>query len=247
MPQPGIVVSEETSAHAIGVEAVVLAGPSGSVIAAAGEQAIGWLSPTERERSAAFRFDRDRTDFQAAHLLARICAGRLVGVPPASIGLGQRCPTCGGPHGRPHLVGYSNTHVSWAHGRGYVAAAAATVPIAVDVEAAGSDRLSDELVRAVLDPAEAAAVRGSDHPEQAFLLQWTRRECLIKLGLSSLDRIGRIRLTDLHAKTSPPPATWRLWRDGLATIDWVDDHAQAVGTAMLRSGVASGRVVGESG
>ena len=59
------------------------------------------MTQEERERANAFAHDADRRDFIAAHRLVRAMAASIIGAPPGTIVLRQRCDTCGGPHGRP--------------------------------------------------------------------------------------------------------------------------------------------------
>lgn len=221
-----------------GTPATVLASGTDRVLAEFGNGLATSLSPTEHRRAAAFRFESDRADFLAAHLLARVCVADLLSRPPEAITLTQRCDSCGGEHGRPYVAGRPELRVSWSHARGYVAAAAAPVPVAVDVEVVGRTRVGTGLVDAMLDAVDAAAVRAADDPEQAFLRQWTRRECLVKLGSATLDRLREVRLTGLPLMPEGPPR-WRAWRDDLDVLDWWDGELHAVGAAVLQ--LAQGR------
>ncbi|HEV3363386.1 MAG TPA: hypothetical protein VG795_04480, partial [Acidimicrobiia bacterium] len=109
--------------------------PTALVLADAAALAEAWLSSAEKERLARFKLPSDGADFQAAHLLIRKCAARLLGVHPGDVSIVQRCATCGGPHGRPEVEGHPEVGASLAHSRGVVAAAAGTAPVGIDVEA----------------------------------------------------------------------------------------------------------------
>jgi len=124
------------------------------------------LTGAERSRAAAFIRDADADDFIGAHVLARLLVAERVGAAPAQIELAQRCSSCGGPHGRPHVVGRAGVHVSWAHSRGWVAAMAADEPCGIDVE-----------------PADRPPPPGRD------LRWWVRQEALVKAGAGDLDSV----------------------------------------------------------
>jgi 4'-phosphopantetheinyl transferase len=63
------------------------------------------LDAREKARAAAFVFPADRHRYQVAHvMLRRVLAGHL-GTDPSRLTFGrQRCPTCGGPSGKPVLA-----------------------------------------------------------------------------------------------------------------------------------------------
>jgi len=64
------------------------------------------MDAREKARAAAFVFPADRHRYQVAHvMLRRVLAGHL-GTDPSRLTFGrQRCPTCGGPSGKPVLAG----------------------------------------------------------------------------------------------------------------------------------------------
>ncbi|MFC8722104.1 4'-phosphopantetheinyl transferase family protein [Kitasatospora sp. NPDC057198] len=163
------------------------------------------LTGYERERLGRFRRDTDRDDYLAAHLLVRYCAAAHLGTDPAAIAFGQRCPGCGsGVHGRPYLTDRPGTHLSLSHTNGVIAAAAAPVPVGVDVEHLGPRHDDPTALRHVLTPAEAALVRGHADPTAAFLRLWVRKEALIKLGRTTLDSLAELDLS--HLPIDPPAA-----------------------------------------
>jgi len=213
--------------------------PSALVLADADAPDRGVLSPAEQERLARFRRPSDGEDFQAAHLLVRKCAARLLGVRPADVVIVQRCATCGGPHGRPEVVGHPDIGASLAHSRGIVAAAAATVPVGIDVEAfppAGG--LSPGELSAALSAAEIEAIELAPDPGRAMLLAWVRKEACLKAGLVDLDGLAGFDLSALQL--DPPPAELvvrSLEHAGWALHDWWDGRAGAVGAVVAPTGV----------
>ncbi|MFF2819974.1 4'-phosphopantetheinyl transferase family protein [Kitasatospora cineracea] len=161
------------------------------------------LTAFERERLERFRRPADRDDYLAAHLLVRYCAAAHLGVEPAAVAFGQRCPGCGSTaHGRPYLTDRPGTHLSLSHTNGVIAAAAGPVPVGVDVEHLDARTTDPATLRHVLTPAENALVRQHPDPTRAFLRLWVRKEALIKLGRTTLDALGALDLS--HLPLDPP-------------------------------------------
>ncbi|OLZ73009.1 hypothetical protein AVW11_02720 [Streptomyces amritsarensis] len=202
---------------------LALAGPTGAVLAAAGD-VRELLTRTELDRAGALRSAADRDDFLAAHALVRLCAGRLLGRPAQSLTVVQSCGSCERPHGRPRLVEAPATAVSLAHARGWVAAAAADGPVGVDVEAVDGTDVDWRTAEAVCTAKELAALRSATHPRRAFLRQWVRKESLVKVGAGTLDEPARL---DVPVYGQEPPR-WHGWR----LLDW--GCAQAVGCVAAR-------------
>lgn len=177
------------------------------------------LSDAERDRMVRLRFDRDRDDFVAAHVLARACAAAVLDLPASRLTWRQRCPECGGPHGRPSVAEAPELGVSLAHASGYVAAAAAPGPVGVDLEAFRSGHGDRELAR---DRPSQAAGRVRDActgPDVAFLRQWVRREALVKVGALTLDTLWTADLA--HLPPGEPAEGWaeHHW-DRFVIADW---------------------------
>jgi 4'-phosphopantetheinyl transferase len=196
------------------------------------------LSPAESERMARLRRPSDGADFQAAHLLVRKCAARLLGAQPGDVSILQRCATCGGPHGRPEVAGHPEVGVSLAHSRGVVAAAAGTVPVGIDVEAfPPADAMTVGELSAALTAAEVGAIESAPDPRQAMLLAWVRKEACLKAGLVELDGLSGFDLSALPL--DPPPADQMvrsLEHAGWAVHDWWDGRTGAVGAVVAPAG-----------
>ncbi|MEV7183333.1 4'-phosphopantetheinyl transferase superfamily protein [Kitasatospora sp. NPDC093102] len=187
------------------------------------------LTARERERAARFRHESGRIDFTAGHLLVRLCAARLLGVPVAGLVLAQQCPDCGlADHGKPYLPDHPGVHVSLSHTRGVVAAGAGLQPVGVDVELSSRGGSLGSVARRVLTQAELALVEADPEPEAAFLRLWVRKESLIKIGRATLDTLGRVDLSALPLSV-PPGAPLRSRYEDLHLLDWSDpEHAAAV-------------------
>ncbi|MEU4577672.1 MULTISPECIES: phosphopantetheinyl transferase-like protein [Nonomuraea] len=139
---------------------------------------LEWLTDVERDRAARFRFAPDRIAFVAAHLLVRLCAGRVLGADPGELTLAQHCDVHGPGHGRPYLVEAPELGVSLSHTRGYVCAAAGPGRVGVDAERVPPGPLDRTLAPIALTPAELAGARGNED----LIRHWVRKEALIKRG-----------------------------------------------------------------
>jgi 4'-phosphopantetheinyl transferase len=217
---------------------LALSCPTALVLAGAGAPAGNALSLVETDRMARLSRPSDREDFQAAHLLIRKCAGRLLGLRPEAVSIVQRCATCGGPHGRPEVVGRPDVGISLAHSRGVVAAAAGTAPVGVDVEAfPPAAGLTAQDLSAALTAAAIAAVESAADPSRAVLLAWVRKEACLKAGLVDVDGLAAFDLSALPL--DPPPAelvTRSLVHTGWAVHDWWDGRVGAVGAVVAPAG-----------
>ncbi|MFI8458737.1 4'-phosphopantetheinyl transferase family protein [Kitasatospora sp. NPDC085464] len=198
------------------------------------------LTALERERAARFRHESGRVDFTAGHLLVRLCAARLLGVPAAGLVLAQQCPDCGlADHGKPYLPDHPGVHVSLSHTKGVVAAGAGHQPIGVDVELSARGGSLGAVARRVLAPEELALVEADPEPERAFLRLWVRKESLIKIGRATLDTLGRIDLSALPLAV-PPGEPLRSRYEDLHLLDWTDPEH---GAAVAAVGTAAPRIV----
>jgi phosphopantetheinyl transferase len=169
------------------------------------------LTDAERLRVETLLFAADRDDFVAAHLLARLCAADLLGVMAIDVTIVQRCPVCGGPHGRPSIPQAPALDVSWSHADGYVAAMCGPGRLGVDLELAGGPPRPSSM-RHALAPAEAAWVRAAADPDAAFTRLWVRKEALIKTGLVTLTDLSDV---DLIGESAAPAPRWQgVWLTG---------------------------------
>jgi 4'-phosphopantetheinyl transferase len=141
------------------------------------------LDAHERARLESLSRSAERQSFLASHALARVVLGAYLGAPPASLRFEALCGTCGGPHGKPRLLGPSDgMQFSLARGGDRVALAVARAPVGVDVEELGRVSASGAAGDLALRPAEAAVLdRMPDERRSAgFLRYWTRKEAVLK-------------------------------------------------------------------
>jgi len=174
------------------------------------DQAV--LTPQERGRAREFGDPAARADFVAAHLLARLCAARFLGLSPESMILAQHCQGCGAEdHGRPFLPDHPHVGVSLSHTRGAVAAAAGPGAVGIDVEVATRARFEPRLARRILTAAEFRAVQAAPDPARTMLRHWVRKEAMVKVGAVSL---GTMRHLDVgSASGGSAVAGWHV-------LDW---------------------------
>jgi 4'-phosphopantetheinyl transferase len=153
---------------------------------------LPWLAPGlpllddgERRRCAAFVRAADRDRYAAAHIALRRLLGAYLGIAPEAVRLGrERCPVCGGPHGRPAVAGEGagRLHFSLSHGGDLVLLAFATAPVGADVESAPEPAVVADVAR-VLHPDESAELAALTDPAAraaAFGRCWTRKEAHLK-------------------------------------------------------------------
>jgi 4'-phosphopantetheinyl transferase len=146
------------------------------------------LDEAERRRWHTYRREEDRDRFLVGCALAKTVLAACTGRPPEEVSFDRTCRQCGGPHGKPVVVGGGPEH-SVAHSGGLVAVAVAADPVGVDVEELdgrthplGGDGGPEALARLVLaeeERAALAAVHASGRP-RAFLVAWTRKEAVTK-------------------------------------------------------------------
>ena len=219
--------------------ALAVSCPTALVLAHTGGSHEDLLTLAEHERMARFRRPSDGEDFQAAHLLIRTCVARLLGVRPRDVVIVQRCTVCGGPHGRPEVVGHPDIGASLAHSRGLVAAAAGPAPVGIDIEAfpPAVGLVAGDL-SAALTTAEIRAINAAPDPARAMLLAWVRKEACLKAGLVDLDGLAGF---DLSALPLDPPSGDMTVRSsehaGWTVHDWWDGRAGAVGAVVAPAGV----------
>ncbi|MFI7337494.1 4'-phosphopantetheinyl transferase family protein [Streptomyces sp. NPDC050085] len=162
----------------------------------------GVLDADELRRAAAFRFDRDRERYMAAHLALRGILGEQLGRAPGEVHfVRQPCPDCGKPHGRPALADAPRLHFSLSHSGDRALVALAAAPVGADVEEVPSRTIAEELAT-VLHPREQAELASLDDPLErrtAVARVWVRKEAYLK-GLG----IGLARRTDLDYVGSVP-------------------------------------------
>jgi 4'-phosphopantetheinyl transferase len=123
------------------------------------------------------------------------------------------------------------------HTRGVVAAAAARSPVGVDIELVRQRHFDPGICHHVLTTAEMTAVNRASDPHLAFLRLWVYKEALVKIGLTTLDKLRRVDLAHLPlGKPQSGPCTLRLgppWPD-LHLLDWVDKTRGIIGAAVGR-------------
>lgn len=164
------------------------------------------LSEPERRRAESFHQTVPRRRFIAATALLKVTVAEWTGGHPLDVAVRRECPGCGGPHGRPEVVGAA-LNVSLSHSGDRVAVAlCADGPVGVDVEQV-SDVDVETMLEFVLGDAERRAfgeVRGRPARLRAFLRYWTRKESVLKATGDGL------RIPMRHVTLGPPDEPPRL-------------------------------------
>ena len=181
------------------------------------------LDASESARLAAFRRAQDRDAYVVAHVsLRRLLAERLEQDPEAVSLLREPCSHCGGPHGRPYVLG-RGVHFSLSHTRGMVLIALASRPVGIDVETLLDAPVVDELI-SQLHPDEAAelAVVPYEARPRAFARCWTRKEAVLKATGVGLN----VEPALTYVGTGAQPASQQAWL--LADVATEPGYAAAV-------------------
>jgi 4'-phosphopantetheinyl transferase len=162
------------------------------------------LDSTERDRADALAPGPARNRFVVGGALLRTMLAEVTGTSLSRIELDRTCAWCGGPHGKPRVLGaLADWHVSVSHGGRLVGVALTKAgPVGLDVEP-----LDRRDYRALL-PISLA----SDEPEpgslREFLTYWTRKESVVKAtGDGLVMPMPEVVVTD-------PAASPRLLRYG---------------------------------
>ncbi|WEH35900.1 4'-phosphopantetheinyl transferase superfamily protein [Streptomyces sp. AM 4-1-1] len=180
--------------------------------AAADRLAAQVLDDEERRRAEAFRLDRDRRCYTAAHVALRLLLGARLGTTARAVRMDREtCPTCGGPHGRPAVAGAGGPHFSLSHSGDLALIAIADTPVGTDVEQFHSlETVTDVAVS--LHPSETeelVALPDRDRPA-AFARAWSRKESYLKGIGTGLSRDPSLDYVGAGPVPAPGPDGWTL-------------------------------------
>ncbi|MFZ5528974.1 MAG: 4'-phosphopantetheinyl transferase family protein [Pseudomonadota bacterium] len=147
------------------------------------------ITPDERQRMLAFRFEKDQRQYLAARALVRTTLSLQAGIPPAEWRFGATA------RGKPFIEGPAGPtplHFNLAHTHGLVVCAVSTAHarLGVDVESIDRRTAALDIADSHFSPAERAWLRGvpAGQLHQAFMQLWTLKEAWIKAtgeGLSA--------------------------------------------------------------
>lgn len=141
------------------------------------------LDGPEAARADRFRWDNDRALYVVAHALARLLLAPYVDRSPAEVRFAARCRGCGGPHGKPEVVGAPEpVAMSLSHAGRRVAVALSRDAVGVDVEVVDRELEIASFAHAVLSPAERETFfqLPADRRHAGLLTYWTRKEAVLK-------------------------------------------------------------------
>ncbi len=151
------------------------------------------LAPAEREREAAFRFQRDRDRFAAARGTLRLVLGQYLRADPASLALATAA------YGKPYLSAPAAADLQFnlSHDDDLALIAVARGrPVGVDLERVRPDVPMLAIAEQFFAPDEVETLRRlpAERRPAAFFAGWTRKEAFVKArgdGLSlRLDRFA---------------------------------------------------------
>ncbi|MFD1832879.1 4'-phosphopantetheinyl transferase family protein [Streptomyces desertarenae] len=169
------------------------------------------LDAMELRRADRFARPRDRASYLVAHVALRLLLGELLDTSPRDLVMSRdACPECGGPSGRPVLLG-GGAHFSLSHSRDVVFVACASTPVGVDVEAAP---VPEVMARSkdFFHPDESAELAALPECRRAaaFARLWARKEACLKGTGAGLAHDGHRSYlgTGPAAEAVPPP--WSL-------------------------------------
>lgn len=157
------------------------------------------LGPDERERSARFRFERDRRRFVVAHGVLRDLLGRYLGTEPGEVRFAYSA--FGKPALSPEFGSRFKFNLSHSAGCALIAVAAGA-EIGVDVERVRSLPDQVEIARRFFSAAEVDQLRRlpSDRRTEAFFGCWTKKEAY-----------GKARGEGLESARGEPKRGWSLY------------------------------------
>jgi medium-chain acyl-[acyl-carrier-protein] hydrolase len=133
------------------------------------------LSAEEKNRAAAFHFQKDRDRFIAAHGFFRVVLGRYLKIAPDEVGFHL------GPAGKPGLAGQSPIRFNLSHS-GSCALVGITMnrDIGVDIEKSRPMPDALQMAKRFFSPGENRVLQELAGDPSAFFRCWTRKEAYIK-------------------------------------------------------------------
>lgn len=166
------------------------------------------LDAGEADRAAKLLREADRHRYLTSHLGLRALLSGYLGLAPEAVELTREdCPCCGGPHGRPAVVG-GGVHFSLSHSGDLAYFAFARVPVGIDVEAVPGPTATADVLTS-LHPDETAELRAlsdADRPS-AFARVWSRKEACLKATGTGI----ALGLAEPYVGSAPAPAPVPGW------------------------------------
>ncbi len=184
------------------------------------------LSVDERQRAAAFVFERDRARFINARAVLRVLLGRYLEVPPGQLAFQY------GRHGKPALGGPSLPAVQFSVSHSADVALYAVARgrhLGVDIEMNGRDADYQDLASRLFAADEVAALDALHGRErrETFFRCWTRKEAYLKgRGTGLHDALDGFSVAPLH-QVWPAPAAVLHDSDG---VRWAVHDVPTEGT-----------------
>ena len=189
-----------------------------------------FLSPAEKKRAEAFRFQNDQIRYVQAHVILRRILSRYSGVDPGSIEFEA------GLYGKPYLKNEQGLHFNLSHTKDYFAVALSLRgDVGIDIEKQDDMNDMEDVAGQFMSDEEFGAMRklSRDLRKPYFYECWVRKEALLKaagIGLGAdLRRISVLKdMTGIKEKhiTGCLEGKQNIW--WLDTFDLDDNHIGAV-------------------
>ncbi len=180
------------------------------------------LDEVERVRAEAFLRPDDRSRFVVGVALLKLAVAHITERPAGSVRIDRRCPSCGGPHGRPRLR-ETDLQVSVSHsGPRVVVALTGSGPVGIDIEQRAPERALPAAEHVL---AESEPLGG---PED-FLTYWCRKESVVKATGDGL----QVPFREVVVSAAREPARLMSYRGNPMTASMTDldvgaDYASAL-------------------
>ena len=136
-------------------------------------ESLSLLPEQRKAKVMAIRSEAGRRQSVAAYLL--LCEALA-----KEYGITERPIFDYGENGKPFIVGHPDIHFNMSHCREAAVCVVAPHPIGIDIESIRT--FKESLVRYTMNDEEVAQILAHDHPDVAFISQWTRKEAALKLS-----------------------------------------------------------------
>jgi 4'-phosphopantetheinyl transferase len=196
------------------------------------EPALDALGADERERAAAFRFDRDRIRYTRRRAHLRRLLAEVTGRPAATLRYSVN------DHGRPLMSDHPGLHFSTSSSGDLGVVAISGHELGVDVEQVLPDQADHDVARRLFAVEEVAALEAVAPAEfaRSFFNCWSRKEAYVKAtGLGLSFPLGSFAV-EVHDTPTP-----RLLRSTLRPDDL--DTCRLASLAVPGGGAAAALVV----
>ncbi len=157
-----------------------------------------FLSPSERDRSDRYHFEKDRNRFIICRTLLKILLAEYTGLETDKITLESDA------NKKPYLASHPYVFFNVAHSGDYALIAIAKSPIGIDIEYVNKSFDYTEILPNIFNEIEIEEVDKSPTKHLAFYDFWTRKEAIVKaIGKGIDDDFSKTPVTNgFHSMSS---------------------------------------------